>query len=72
MRHERRLAGAEEARQNGDGQRALARRVHRLGRGLDGFEQVRVLALLLALRVGAVRMGMAVGHFSPLSTVLGC
>ena len=35
MRHERRLAGAEEARQNGDGQRALARRVHRLGRGLN-------------------------------------
>ena len=34
MRHERRLAGAEEARQNG-GQRALARRVHRLGRGLN-------------------------------------
>ena len=35
MRHERRLAGAGEARQNGDGQRALARRVHRLGRGLN-------------------------------------
>ena len=32
---EQRLAGAEEARQNGDGQRALARRVHRLGRGLN-------------------------------------
>ena len=62
MRHQRRLARAEKAREHSDGQWAFARRFHGLGRGLDGFEQVRVLTFLL-LRAVRVRVGMVVGHF---------
>ena len=62
VRHQCRLACAEKAREHCDGQWAFARRLHGLGRGLDGFEEVRVLTFLL-LRAVRVRMGMVVGHF---------
>ena len=62
---QRRLARAEEAAQDGDGQWSLAGLLHGRGRGLDGFEQVRVLTfLLLCAVVRAVRVAVAMGrHF---------
>ena len=76
LRHQRRLASSEEAAQDSYGQWAFARRLHGLGRGLDGFEQVRVLTFLLlrAMRVvgvmRAMRVGMAVGHFVALAVLV--
>ena len=61
LRHQGRFARAEEAAQYRNRQWTFARRLHGLGRGLDGFEQVRVLIFLL-LRAVRVRVGMAVGH----------
>ena len=66
MRHQRRLARAEEAAQDGDGQWSLAGLLHGRGRGLDGFEKVRVLTFLFLMRViRVVRVGVAMRrHFS--------
>ena len=60
VRHQCRLACAEKAREHCDGQWAFARRLHGLGRGLDGFEQFGVLTFLLLRCV--VRVVMAVRH----------
>ena len=69
LRHQGRFARAEEAAQYRNRQRALAGSFHALGRGLDGFEQVRVLSFLL-LRAVRVRVGMVVGHFRSFGVLL--